>query len=314
MVAGRANTSHRCFSAVSLAMTAEPPKRPRRRPCGLAAALAAALVAALAALAVALLPVVVETFSLSVPVLRMSRRQGHAAWFSSFGRDLAAARWILLGAGTATRGSAGRAVWQRAVAEPPTRTRAPDLDSTAASAGEWTECLLEDLNVQDLGQGSAADSWSITEGRQGSAAAAAAAADALRAAARATGSQLPSPRFLESWIFRTVHYGEFERFLKIRGFDPAQVALHCRERAIDVDVKCSACLRLLRGGHYGSLGISVPAYPPQESVLGCLDLSKTLEMQADFSDLPENLGELGSEQRQTAFCNNINAQFPSMAP
>lgn len=119
-------------------------------------------------------------------------------------------------------------------------------------------------------------------------------------------------RFLESWVFRTELYGDFERLLKLRGFDPAREALQCRERGIDAEVACAECVRLLRGGHYGSLGIAVPAYPPQSSAVGCLGLSKTLSVEADFSDLPENLGELGSEQRQTGLCNSISARMAAV--
>lgn len=206
----------------------------------------------------------------------------------------------------------------KAVAEPPTRARPPDVSRAAIDkAAGWTECLLEDRGVTETGEGvgrrDSGHGWEIVEGREaGAALAASAAADAMAAAsATISGNRPRTPSFIEAWVFRTSHYGDFERLLKIRSFKPEKTSLRCRERTVDAEVRCAECIRLLRGGHYGSLGISVPAYPPQDSAVGCLQLSKILDMGAELEvwSSPQSLGELGSEQRQTAFCNSINAQL-----
>jgi hypothetical protein len=46
--------------------------------------------------------------------------------------------------------------------------------------------------------------------------------------------------------------------------------------------------------------------------MGCLGLSKTLEVEATFDNLEIALGELGNEQRQSAFCNSIKARFETV--
>lgn len=116
---------------------------------------------------------------------------------------------------------------------------------------------------------------------------------------------------VETWIFQTDHYGDFERLLKLRGFqNEGQVAtLTCRERQLDADMLCAECVRLLRGGHYGALGISVPAYPPQREAIGCLALSKLLDMPAPSTEEDDSGDWDGDQGRQTAFCNSVNARF-----
>lgn len=139
--------------------------------------------------------------------------------------------------GFPTRHQQSRLV-RRAVAEPPVRTRPPEVAvNTEVGKSQWTECLIK--NPEAAGNGEAN----------------------LR---------------LETWIFRTSDYGDFEHLLKIRGFqnEGEQSSLNCRERQIDAEIKCSECVRLLRGGYYGHLGVSVPAYPPQPEVPGLDDLPK----------------------------------------
>lgn len=200
-------------------------------------------------------------------------------------------------------------VVRRVVAEPPTRMRPPQVgDDVAVDAGEWTECVLE-----DRGRGSSVESaeWSIAEGARPGAASAASATSEVFAALEDSGKERRSPSFVEVWVLRTADYGDFERLLKLRSYDPSRVSLNCRVRSIDAEVSCNECIRLLRGGHYGTLGIVVPAYPPQRSAVGCLQLSKTLEVEAKFESWgsPVSLGELGNEQRQSAFCNSVNVQM-----
>lgn len=117
---------------------------------------------------------------------------------------------------------------RQAIAEPPVRTRPPNVGvNTDVGRSEWTECLIKDPGAAGNGEASLG---------------------------------------LETWVFRTVDYGDFEHFLKIRGFqnEGQQASLNCRERQIDAEITCSECVRLLRGGYYGHLGVSVPAYPPQK--------------------------------------------------
>jgi len=204
--------------------------------------------------------------------------------------------------------SRSSSVARRSLAEPPTILRPPDVGTVASDAAEWTECLLEDRGLPQTSKGQ--PGWTIDEGSAPGAATSAAAAAAAMTAGRKGDS-----RFFESWVFRTSDFGDFERLLKIRQFNPEQVSLQCRERSIDAELRCAECIRLLRGGHYGTLGISVAAYPPQKSAVGCLQLSKTLEVEAEATvwGSPMSMGELGMEQRQTAFCNSVNAQFAKVA-
>eukprot|EP00403_Amphidinium_massartii_P036853 CAMPEP_0178439990 /NCGR_PEP_ID=MMETSP0689_2-20121128/36495_1 /TAXON_ID=160604 /ORGANISM="Amphidinium massartii, Strain CS-259" /LENGTH=193 /DNA_ID=CAMNT_0020062645 /DNA_START=41 /DNA_END=619 /DNA_ORIENTATION=- len=91
---------------------------------------------------------------------------------------------------------------------------------------------------------------------------------------------------VETWVFRTTDYEDFERLLKLRGFqlEGQQATLTCRERTVDPEVTCSECVRLLRGGYYGALGVSVPAFPPQREAVGCLQLSKMIDMPAPTTE------------------------------
>ncbi|CAK9100536.1 unnamed protein product [Durusdinium trenchii] len=160
-----------------------------------------------------------------------------------------------------------------AIAEPPVRTRPPDVTAaTAVERSEWTECFIKNPE---------------------------------------TGNDCVGNLRLETWIFRTTDYGDFQHFLKIRGFqnEGQQASLSCRERQIDPEIKCSECVRLLRGGYYGHLGVSVPAYPPQSDALGCLALSKLIDMPAPSTTEDDSGDWDGDEGRQTAFCNSVNVRM-----
>lgn len=119
---------------------------------------------------------------------------------------------------------------------------------------------------------------------------------------------------VETWVLRTTDYGAFERLLKLRGFTMVgQLAtLTCRERSVDAEVRCAECVRLLSGGFYGNLGVSVPAYPPQSDGVGCLALSKLIEMPPPKGEEDDSGDWDGSQGRQTAFCNSVNARFDSV--
>lgn len=178
--------------------------------------------------------------------------------------------------------ASGTSVWRhgaitslRAVMEPPVLTRPPDVgDEVVAKSLEWTECLINDPMKK-------------------------------------SGDSEQTLR-VETWVFRTEHYGDFERFLKIRGFENTgqEATLTCRERQVDPEVRCAECMRLLRGGYYSSVGVAVQAYPPQKEAVGCLSLSKLIEMEWSGGD--DAGGWDGGEPRQTAFCNSVNARFESV--
>ena len=161
---------------------------------------------------------------------------------------------------------------RQAVADPPVRTRPPDtsLESSTRRAG-WTECLIKNP-VQVAGQA------------------------ALR---------------VETWVLRTEDFGDFQRQLRLRGFENANEtsSLSCRERQIDPEIRCSECLRLLCGGHYGHLGVCVPAYPPQRDAVGCLALSKAIDMPAPATEEDDSGDWDGDQGRQSAFCNSVNVRF-----
>jgi len=119
---------------------------------------------------------------------------------------------------------------------------------------------------------------------------------------------------VETWVFRTSDYGDFQRLLKLRGFQHVgqQASLKCRERQVDAEVRCAECIRLIRGGFYGNLGVSVPAYPPQGEAIACLALSKELDMPPPSTEEDDSGDWDGDHQRQTAFCNSVNARFDSI--
>lgn len=170
-----------------------------------------------------------------------------------------------------------RVVRRVGLMEPPTVTRPPDVGAEVRTRrAEWTECLINDPVLDDETGGSA-----------------------LR---------------VETWVFRTSDYGDFESLLKLRGGTKAvsKHTLSCRERQVDEQMRCAQCVRLLRGGLYGNLGVSVQAYPPQPEAVGCLALSKLIEMDSPSTEEDDSGDWDGSEGRQTAFCNTVNARFEKM--
>ncbi|CAE6971419.1 Smyd3 [Symbiodinium sp. CCMP2592] len=162
------------------------------------------------------------------------------------------------------------------VADPPVRTRPPaTLSEVSNPKADWTECLIKNPVVT-------ADQ------------------NALR---------------IETWVFRTADFGDFQRHLKIRGFENAgeTASLSCRERQVDPEVRCSECVRLLRGGYYGHLGVCVPAYPPRQDAIGCLALSRTIDMPAPATEEDDSGDWDGDQGRQTAFCNSVNVRFDKVS-
>mmetsp|Transcript_9095 Transcript_9095/g.23784 ORF Transcript_9095/g.23784 Transcript_9095/m.23784 type:complete len:266 (-) Transcript_9095:32-829(-) len=164
---------------------------------------------------------------------------------------------------------------RNAVIDPPTATRPPDVapDVTAKKA-EWVECLINDPTL---------------------------------VASRGIHK-------VETWVLRRADYDDFLRMLKLRGFQNVgqQASLKCRERQVDAELRCAECVRLLRGGTYGNLGVSVPAYPPQGEAVGCLALSRLIDMPAPRTEEDDSGDWDGDQGRQAAFCNSVNARFENV--
>mmetsp|Transcript_76951 Transcript_76951/g.220377 ORF Transcript_76951/g.220377 Transcript_76951/m.220377 type:complete len:265 (-) Transcript_76951:61-855(-) len=128
----------------------------------------------------------------------------------------------------------------------------------------------------------------------------------------------PASQAAEVWVFRKRTRGEFERLMHMRingGYPPggegqdrpvdysaAGISVACRERAVDADLTCAECVRVLTGGAYGNGGISVPAYPPKPNILDCLDLSRSIAVEQGKR---ENGSPLITQLTETAFCNSV---------
>lgn len=194
--------------------------------------------------------------------------------FTSWGYATEGLLKFIVGSAGSFQRSAGIAC--RALAEPPTITCNPDVaDDVDVRRAEWSECLINDPSTKSSGSSS------------------------LR---------------VETWILRATDFVHFERFLKIRGFqNVGQLAtMTCRERNIDPEMRCAECVRVLRGGLYGSLGVAVAAYPPQPDAIGCLALSKLIDMPPPGTEEDDSGDWDGDQGRQTAFCNSVNARFANV--
>jgi len=176
-------------------------------------------------------------------------------------------------AGSSGHGGEARTA-RSAVMEPPTREAPP---TTAGDQKEktssWAECIIE-----ECGQESGC-------------------------------------RRMENWVFRKEHAEDYEAFLNIRNVKPQgflpyhgsnsfNTTVMCRERMVDVSLSCAECVRLIIGGPYGARGVAVGAYPPEQSVLPCLELSKFLPRTKPKSH--ERWDGNQETPRQTAFCNVLN--------
>lgn len=93
-------------------------------------------------------------------------------------------------------------------------------------------------------------------------------------------------------------------FLPYHGSNSFNTTVMCRERMVDVSLSCAECVRLIIGGPYGARGVAVGAYPPEQSVLPCLELSKFLPRTKPKSH--ERWDGNQETPRQTAFCNVLN--------
>jgi len=132
----------------------------------------------------------------------------------------------------------------------------------------------------------------------------------------------PEREAAEVWVFRKRARGEFERLMHLRvnqGYPPggegqdrpvdfqsAGISVSCRGRAVDADLSCAECVRVLTGGAYGNGGIAVPAYPPKSNVLDCLDLSRAIAVEQGHR---EDGTPLITQLTETAFCNSVNVRI-----
>lgn len=165
----------------------------------------------------------------------------------------------------------------RAAMDPPTRIAPPAVtDDVATSRHEWAECIVQYSDAS---------------------------ADAQ-----------------EVWVFKKRDYSEFQRLIGLRlsyqssgeganrfGAERREQAMEgtkvtCRDRSIDSELICAECIRVFTGGAYQDKAISVPAFPSQPNVLGCLALSVRTDTGAVPTDPTCPL-------MQTSFCNTVNARF-----
>ena len=176
---------------------------------------------------------------------------------------------------TMSRSRAGRAsrVGRLAVLEPPTRNAPPEIaEPTQEDASAWAECIIEECDSEGC-------------------------------------------RRMENWVFRREHATDYEAFLNVRNVKPQgflpyhgqatfNTTVYCKERAVDVGLSCAECVRLIIGGPYGARGVAVAAFPAQDSVLPCLELSKFLPLAKPQAG--ERWDGNQERPRQTAFCNVLS--------
>ena len=160
-----------------------------------------------------------------------------------------------------------------AVLEPPTRNAPPEIvEPTQDDASAWAECIIEECDSEGC-------------------------------------------RRMENWVFRKEHATDYQAFLNVRNVKPQgflpyhgqtnfNTTVFCKERGVDVSLSCAECVRLIIGGPYGARGVAVAAFPAQDSVLPCLELSQFLPI------TKPKTGERwdGNQEipRQTAFCNVLS--------
>lgn len=155
----------------------------------------------------------------------------------------------------------------------PVATAPPPVIPTASSEPIWTECFLTQTEAQN----------SEVEGQSGSE--------------------------VEVWLFRSDTASGFEKFLQHRHFDPGKEKATCRSISPDSSIQCLECTRVIFGGVYGSIGVVVPAYPPEGQAVGCLSRNRVVE--ADFED-DDNYD--GNPTCEVALCNSHRGRFDSALP
>ena len=113
---------------------------------------------------------------------------------------------------------------------------------------------------------------------------------------------------VEVWLFRSDTSAGFEKFLKHRQFGEGGDAATCRSINPDSSIQCLECTRIIFGGVYGSIGVVVPAYPPEDHATGCLSRNRIVE--ADFED-DDNYD--GNPTQEVALCNSHRGQLDAVS-
>ena len=142
----------------------------------------------------------------------------------------------------------------------------PPTIPAATSEPSWTECFLESPSGEDL--------------------------------------QRQDMQDVEVWLFRSDTSAGFEKFLKHRHFGAGGDTARCRSINPDSSIQCLECTRIIFGGVYGSIGVVVPAYPPESHAIGCLSRNRIVE--ADFDD-DDNYD--GNPTQEVALCNSHRGQL-----
>eukprot|EP00439_Symbiodinium_sp_Y106_P045344 s915_g5.t1 len=169
---------------------------------------------------------------------------------------------------------------RRAVMEPPTRMRPPDVeDAVRSKAKDWAECLVQfgdrAYDAQEV--------WVFRRGDY---------------------EELQGCGDRYTILQMTIDAGP-ARFGTARREEAMQnTKVLCRERNIDSSLICSQCVKVFTGGAYEEAGIAVPAHPPVPDVLGCLALSVgDVDGTGNETSSQGGIARNRSPLKQTSFCN-----------
>ncbi|CAE8582511.1 unnamed protein product, partial [Polarella glacialis] len=189
----------------------------------------------------------------------------------------------------------------RVVAEPPTRSRPPDVEAEARTENsEWAECLLQFADAA-----SPADASEVWVFRKKD----------YQEFQRLIGLRLSYRRPSRDTEPGPQKFGEARREEAMAG-----TTVTCRERNVDPSLVCAECIKVFTGGAYRDAGIAVPAFPPAPDVMQCLALSVGEVFKANGEDPNDSksviegprVGHGQSPLRQAAFCNYVNARFSTV--
>mmetsp|Transcript_19775 Transcript_19775/g.46128 ORF Transcript_19775/g.46128 Transcript_19775/m.46128 type:complete len:257 (+) Transcript_19775:23-793(+) len=184
---------------------------------------------------------------------------------------------------------------RRAVMEPPTRMRPPDVDiAVVPKAKDWAECLVQ------FGDDShdAQEVWVFRR-------------NDYEEFQRLIGLRLSyrKPSSPGTQDAGPARFGAARRAEAMQG-----TKVLCRERSIDASLVCSQCVKVFTGGAYEEAGIAVPAHPEVPDVLDCLALSvgDVEGTRGNESTVQGAMARHRSPLKQTAFCNYVNARFSTV--
>ncbi|CAE7248003.1 Smyd3, partial [Symbiodinium necroappetens] len=175
---------------------------------------------------------------------------------------------------------------RRAVMEPPTRMRPPDVeDAVRSKAKDWAECLVQ------FGD-SAYDAQEVWVFRRGD----------YEEFQRLIGLRLSYRKPSAPGDAEDAGPARFGTARREEAMQNTKVL--CRERNIDSSLICSQCVKVFTGGAYEEAGIAVPAHPPVPDVLGCLALSVgDVDGTGNETSTQGGIARNRSPLKQTSFCN-----------